>query len=174
MTKVPPRVLVLGLGNDALSDDAVGLHVAREVRDRLEDRPVVAVVESVGTGLTLLDEIVGCDRLVLIDAVQTGTVAPGTVCEWSLDAEPARRIAAPHSVGIFETIALGQRFGLHLPVQVEIVTVEVEDAATLNFGLTPSVQAAVNVAASRVVRLVKRWLENHPPVEPADAPLRGG
>jgi Ni,Fe-hydrogenase maturation factor len=35
MSSVSARVLVLGLGKDILTDDAVGLHVVREVRSRL-------------------------------------------------------------------------------------------------------------------------------------------
>jgi len=37
---MPAPVLVLGLGNDILSDDAVGLHVATTVRARLADADI--------------------------------------------------------------------------------------------------------------------------------------
>lgn len=68
------RILVLGLGNDILTDDAVGLLVARAVAERLRDRPQIAVRETTEMGLALLDEIADFDALILVDAVQTGRV----------------------------------------------------------------------------------------------------
>ena len=48
----PPRAVVLGLGNDLLGDDGIGLSVAREVRRRAP--PGVEVVESGEAGLALI------------------------------------------------------------------------------------------------------------------------
>jgi len=43
---VNPRLLLLGLGNDILTDDAIGLRVAAAVKERLADRPQVTVLAS--------------------------------------------------------------------------------------------------------------------------------
>ena len=69
-------IRVIGLGNDLLGDDAFGLIVARQVRERSAGRvPVVVTIES---GLRLLDYLEGAEHAVVVDAVQTGSAPPGT------------------------------------------------------------------------------------------------
>ncbi len=153
MNRVSPRttVLVLGLGNDILTDDAVGLLVVREVRARLGSGSGIEVRETTEMGLTLLDEIVDCGSLVLVDAVQTGQVPPGHVHEIGPDELPQVTANSPHFLGVGETLALGTSLGLAMPRQVRIFAIEVADPFTLGVRLTPAVEQAVMGAAERVV-----------------------
>jgi hydrogenase maturation protease len=150
MTATCARVLVLGLGNDLLGDDAVGLHVARAVSARLSGVADCVVRETMEMGLALLDEIVGCEHLLLVDSIETGSAPPGHVHEFDIDSLAGRRIAAPHFVGIVETLALGRTLGLAMPSDVQVFAIEVKDAFTLSVTLTPEVQRAVDVAAERI------------------------
>ena len=70
------RTLVLGLGNDILSDDGVGLQVARRVGELIGDRADVAEA-SVAT-IDLLPLMSGYDRVVIIDAFLSPDLPPGT------------------------------------------------------------------------------------------------
>lgn len=153
MSSVSPRttVLVLGLGNDILTDDAVGLLVAREVSFRLAPASGIAVRETTEMGLALLDEIADFECLVLVDAVQTGQFAPGHVHEIGLDELPQVTATSPHFLGVGETLALGTALGLTMPRQVRIFAVEVADPFTLGVRPTPDVEQAVPVAAERVI-----------------------
>ena len=86
------KTLVLGLGNPILSDDGVGLRVARELENRL-DQQEVTVVETSMAGLDLLDLLAGYDRAIIVDAIQTvgGKVGPDLpACSRSLRCHPAR------------------------------------------------------------------------------------
>jgi hydrogenase maturation protease len=150
MTAPLASVLVLGLGNDLLGDDAVGLHVARAAHARLAGVADCAVRETPEVGLALLDEIVGCQHLLLVDAIETGTAPPGFIHEFDADSLAGRRIAAPHFVGIVETLAMGRTLGLAMPRDVQIFAIEVKDAFTVRVALTPDVQRAVAVAVDRV------------------------
>ena len=49
------KTLVLGLGNPLLTDDSVGLRVARELRSLLSGRPDVVVEEDYWGGLRLME-----------------------------------------------------------------------------------------------------------------------
>lgn len=155
MTPPPASVLVLGLGNDLLGDDAVGLHVARAVDARLAGVGACAVRETMEMGLALLDEIAGYEHLVLVDAIETGAAPPGHLHEFDADSLPGRRIAAPHFVGLVETLALGRTLGLAMPRDNHIFAIEVRDAFTLRIALTPEVQRAVDVAADRIAARVR-------------------
>jgi hydrogenase maturation protease len=148
------RILVLGLGNDLLTDDAVGLRVARAAGARLGGRPDAVVRETMEMGLALLDEIVGFESLVVVDAIQTGRAPAGRIHEFGAGELDGRRLSAPHFLGIAETLFLGQRLGLPMPRRVRVVAVEVGDPFTLGTQMTAAVEAAVEEAAARVARLV--------------------
>lgn len=144
------KVLVLGLGNDVLTDDAVGLRVARAAASRLAGRPAVVVRETMEMGLALLDEIVGFDALVLVDSVQTGRAPAGHVHEFDGDALVGHRLSAPHFLGVAETLALGESLGFAMPRSVRVVAVEVADPFTMGMAMTAEVEGAVEGAADRV------------------------
>jgi len=71
------NVLILGLGNLLLSDEGVGVHVARALAQR-EFPPGVSVVEAGTAFLDVLPDIEKADRILLIDAMEGGG-APGSV-----------------------------------------------------------------------------------------------
>jgi len=150
-----PSVLVLGLGNDILTDDAVGLRIVEVLRDRFADEPDIELKSTTEMGLTLLDEIADRASLVLVDSVQTGKMPAGHVHEMDPAELSGVLTTAPHFLGVRETLVLGNLLGLPMPRQVRIVAVEVADPFTLGTELTPAVAAAVNVAADRVATLAR-------------------
>lgn len=158
----PPRpVLLLGLGNDILSDDAIGLEVARALREEFAGDPRIEVRETSEMGLALLDFLTGRRTALLVDAIQTGTVPPGTLLEPDPAEWEARGGCNPHLLGVAATLALGRRCGLPMPAQVKILAIEAADPFTLGTALTPALRTALPVAIARARRLL---------AELADAP----
>jgi len=155
-----PRVLVLGLGNDILTDDAVGLRVAEAARERLAGEPDIEVKTTTEMGLALLDEIADRQSVVIVDSVQTGGIAPGQIHE--IDSINLSRVltTAPHFLGIGETLALGKMLGLAMPAKVRIVAIEVDDPYTLGTNMTPAVEQAVAPAAERVSRQARLFVKD--------------
>ena len=68
--------LVLGLGNDILSDDGVGLLAARRVAELVGD--LANVAEACVATIDLLALISGYDRVVIIDSFLSPDLPPGT------------------------------------------------------------------------------------------------
>ncbi len=157
--KAPRRknpVLVLGLGNDILSDDAVGLHVAREIRQHLSDADGIEVQETSEMGLSLLDYIVGFDDLVLVDAVQTGQAPPGFLHEFDVSQLNVLPILSPHFVGVGEVVTLGRQLGLRVPRQVKIFAIEVKDPFTVGVCMTPPLRQVLPSIALRILAAARR------------------
>ena len=144
------KVLLLGLGNDILSDDAVGLRVARRLRDEFAHDDRIDVQETQEMGLALLDFIVGYRHVILVDSIQTGKAPPGTLHE--LDADTLRTLTGgtPHFVGVGETLALGRQLGLAMPDRVTIFAIEVADPFTLGTQMTPELERALPSLLERV------------------------
>jgi hydrogenase maturation protease len=154
---MPAPVLVLGLGNDILSDDAVGLHVAATVRAHLADEPDIEVRATTEMGLALLDEIAGRECVVLVDAVQTGQRPPGYVHELGPEDLSKVLTTSPHFLGVGETLALGRLLGLPMPAQVRIFAIEVADPFTLGLSMTPAVIQAVAATVERVTAQARQF-----------------
>ena len=156
-TVAHPRkgVLLLGLGNDILSDDAVGLYVAREIRQRLSDLDGVEVHETMEMGLSLLDYIVDFETVVLVDAVQTGRVPPGHLHEFNSDNLRILPTTSPHCLGVGEVLALGRELGMAMPGRVRILGVEVQDPFTIKTQITSALRRALPGIIERVLQLLR-------------------
>ena len=144
-------VLLLALGNDLLSDDAIGLHVVREVRRRLAGRAGVDIRETVEMGPALLDFIVGYQTVVIVDAVQTRQAPPGFLHEVEGADLKALPNLAPHFFGIGEILALGRVLKMQMPQRVKIFAVEVQDPFLLGTHLTEPLQQALPGIVNRVI-----------------------
>ncbi len=145
MTAAP--VLVLCLGNALRRDDAVALRVA----DALERAGAPAGAEirrSAASGLYLLDEMEGFDRVVVVDAVRTGAHPPGAVHALALEDLRAPAGPSPHAIGLPSALDLARRAGAPVPSRVALVLVEAAVMDEVGEGLTPAVEAAVPRAAA--------------------------
>ena len=146
----PPQMLLLGLGNDILTDDAVGLLVVRELRPRLAGLPSIDIRETTEMGLALLDFITGYRIVVIVDSIQTGNAPPGFLHELDPSALNQLTGRTPHFLGVTETLALGRQLGLAMPAQVKIFAIEVQDPFTLGTSLTPTLRSALPGITERV------------------------
>jgi len=147
------KTLVLGLGNPLLTDDGVGLRVARELRSRLTGRPDVVVEEDYWGGLRLMERMVGYDRSIVIDAVCGGDT-PGTIRCLHVQEMPTQHTASAHDATLSTALRFGHRVGAALPDLDDVLIVAVEAADVTSFGeeCTPQVDAAIPRAVETVLR----------------------
>ena len=144
------KTLVLGIGNPILSDDGVGIRVAHEVVKKLDD-PQITVAETSAAGLSLLDSIVGYDKVIIIDAIQTEEGKAGQIYRMEPeDFSFAKHISSPHQVNLVTALELGKVLGLTMPHEISIFAVEAKDIASFSEVCTPEVESAI----PEVVRIV--------------------
>ena len=150
------KTLVLGLGSSILSDDAVGLVVARRLRERLGDRDDVDFVLNEEGGMTLLEESLGYDRLVVIDSILTGS-EPGTIHR--LDPSDLGRSIhsnSPHGLNLATVLELGRTQGMDVPSDVVIYAIEAADTLTFAEELTPALAARVDSIVDQIAEELTR------------------
>jgi hydrogenase maturation protease len=152
------KTLVLGLGNPILTDDGVGVLVAEEVRRNLPvDTPIDIKEVSVG-GLSLMESMIGYDRVILIDAFQNANGHPGTVHKMNLqdliDISPTQHSASPHDASLVTALEAGQRLGFHLPKEITIFAIEVDNIEEFCDQPTPSVAAVIPHVTDSVLKEV--------------------
>ena len=142
MSDLKKSILLLGLGNDILTDDAAGLVMVRQLAKDLAGRPEIEVKETMEMGLALLDFMVGYPAVAIVDSIQTGRTPPGTLHVVDPAGLKSLTGRTPHFLGVGETLALGRQLGLAMPAQVRIYAIEVEDPFTLGTELTPALRRA--------------------------------
>ena len=136
------RTLVLGLGNTILSDDGVGIYVARELGKRIQNENVDIVEASLG-GLELLDPMVGYARVILIDAMPLGDKGVGTLVVCHPEDLGGGSAMARHQVPFHEALTLGRRLGMDLPEEITIYGIQVKDTMTFAESCTEEVNACI-------------------------------
>jgi len=159
MSLAEPRTLVLGLGNPLLGDDGVGWRVAEAAQAAAD--PPAANVEfdwHAGGGLALMERLMGYDRAILVDALQTGRGPVGSVHACPLEAlgnPVAGHLASAHETSLQTALEVGRQLGAALPAQIIVVGVEAQTVFEFSEQLSPAVAAAVPIAAARVRQLLE-------------------
>lgn len=145
------------MGNPILSDDGVGFRIVEELENRYDEREVTVIATDLA-GLSLLDLILGYDKVIIIDSIQTGEGKVGQV--YRLDAEDfttTRHAASPHDVNLATALELGKRLGLSVPREIVIIAIEVQDVTTFGESCTPKVERAIPAAVKMVARELAGW-----------------
>jgi len=163
-TRPAGRILVAGVGNVFLRDDAFGVEVIR----LLADRPWPDGVEIADFGIRgvhLVYELLnGCDLFVLIDAAQRG-YEPGTVTVLEIEPEdvtPGTPVMDAHGLAPDDIFAMLSSMGGH-PGRSLLVACEPADVSA-GMGLSDRVRAALPHA----VRAVEEILGQAPQKEGAN------
>jgi hydrogenase maturation protease len=145
------KTLVLGLGNPILRDDGVGIRVAHEVGNRLND-PRVTVAEASAAGFSLLDSIVGYDKVIIVDAIQTEKGRAGQIYHMgSEDFSPTKHLSSPHQINLATTLELGKMLNLAMPREINIIAVEAKDITSFGEKCTREVEQAIPKAVEMVL-----------------------
>jgi hydrogenase maturation protease len=161
-----PRILIAGIGNIFLGDDAFGSEVAQRLL-RLPPRDGVAVIDFGIRGLDLMYALGdGLNLAILIDAVPRGE-APGTLflLEPLLDQDGAQGSPSPldtHSMDPLKVLRAVASNGA-LPARTFIVGCEPSpfpDEDEVQMEMSPPVRAAVDEAVGMVQQIVARYLTN--------------
>lgn len=149
------RTVVIGVGNPVRADDAVGLHVAREVRARAKGS--CDVEELWAGGLLLVETMSGYDRAIVVDALSGEGIAPGDVVALELESLGAcRTVACGHDTSLPEGLALWRNAGVPVPGRITVLGVGAQDLVSLSEALTPAVGAAVPRAVEAVMNELAR------------------
>ena len=150
------KTLVLGLGNILLSDEGVGVHVVRLLRERYQFPQEVEILDGGTLGLDLLPYVEDADRLLMVDAVQMDA-PPGTVARLAGEEVPAvlNLKYSPHQMGVSDLLAAARLMGRY-PAELILWGIQ---PASLEVGLelSPAVAAQVETVVQNVLAELQRW-----------------
>jgi hydrogenase maturation protease len=141
--------LVIGLCNQYRRDDAVGLIVARCLKERAPEH--VRVLEESSEGAALMESWKDADAVILIDAVHSGA-EPGTLYRLNAHTQPIPTgfsHCSTHAFSTAEAIELARALG-QLPPRLVVYGVEGKTFVP-GLGLSPEVEKAAQEVVERVL-----------------------
>lgn len=78
-TVIDLKTAILGFGNPVRSDDAIGVYVANELKERLNDREDISVFDMGTSAFEILFKLKGHQRIIIIDGVINSGEPDGTL-----------------------------------------------------------------------------------------------
>lgn len=146
-------LVILGLGNDLLGDDGVGLLAAEALRSL--ERPEVSIRTTAQSGLYLLEHLQGFDDAIVVDSVVGDS--PGTIHELRGSDVQAVSVPSAHYVGLPEALALARASGLSVPRRLRIFGIEIDAAQRIGSAPSAPVVASLPRVVAAVVRAARDW-----------------
>jgi len=154
------NLLVLGIGNLVMNDDAAGVHVAQELAKKYNNKIDELLVLDGGTlGLDLLGYIDWADRLVLVDAVDMG-LDPGTVVKLEgddIDVAFENKLSA-HQMGMKDMLLTAELMG-ERPEEVVFYGIQ-SGSVQMDMELSDAVKNNIPKLISHVEAEITSFLDN--------------
>lgn len=144
------RILVLGIGNLLLGDEAVGVRIVEALEQRYRLPAHVEVLDGGTSGMELMEMMADRDHLIVADAVLTGA-APGSVAVLYDEEIPAlfTRKVSPHQLGLSDVL-MALRLTDEFPRRLTLVGV-VPASLEPGIGLSTVVSQAIEPALAQVL-----------------------
>ncbi|MBN2548680.1 MAG: hydrogenase maturation protease [Anaerolineales bacterium] len=166
-----PAILVVGLGNPILGDDGAGWRVAEWIHQRLEAPeageaaiPAEAIeVDCLSLGgLSLMERLVGYRRVIIVDAVNSGSRPIGSLVVARLEELPAytsSHTASAHDTSLLNALQVGRLMGADLPDEIMVVGIESPFVYDFTEKLSAPVTAAIPQAGEEAWMIMRRWVQ---------------
>ena len=148
------RVKVVALGNSTASDDGLALRALERLRARGLP-PGVELVSAERDPLRLVEEVEGCEKLVVLDAIYTGASPPGTLHKFRFEGEVQERPLTLHRLDGLTALGLALALAKRTPKEVVIIGLEPKDLGP-GLSLSPEVERRLDALVKEVLAEIGR------------------
>lgn len=119
------KTLILGIGNNILTDDGIGSRLVSDLIKLISDSEVHYDTACCG-GLEIIEYIKDYERVIFIDAIRTQEGRPGDVYYFvPSDFRETSHLSSLHDVSFITALKLGHTLNLGLPNDLHIIAVEI-------------------------------------------------
>lgn len=135
------QVLILGVGNEILTDDSIGPRIANDLEKMFPDSGADFMISSLG-GLEVLELICNYKEVIIIDAIRTRDGEPGTVYLMKPDDfKETLHLSSFHDVNFLTALKLGEELDFKVPEEISIIAIEIIEDLVFSNDLTPPLRA---------------------------------
>lgn len=154
------KTIILGVGNQILGDDGVGVHVANKLKKQIQNQDIT-IDEAITGGMNLLEMILDYDKAIIIDAVKTKTGKNGQVKRIPLSDFSTMHSCNPHDVSLIEAVDMAKKMGeTRIPKEIVIIGIMMKQIPC-EFGekLSKNIATAVPKAVKMTLNEIKKDLK---------------
>jgi len=140
-----------------MGDDGVGIYVVRMLKDMIRAGTDVEFKELSVGGLRLVEEMLGYDRVIMIDSMSSNDVKPGRIREFrSEQFKETLQVSSPHVTNFATALELYKKLEPDaIPRTIRIFTIDIKPEFIFGEGLSPPVQEAASKLVDQIVREIK-------------------
>jgi hydrogenase maturation protease len=150
------KTLILGLGNNILTDDGIGSRLVHDLELMIGDTDINYNSACCG-GLEIIEYIKGYELVVFIDAIRTLKGNPGDVYYFiPSDFRETSHLSSLHDVSFLTALKLGDSLKLDLPTDLHIIGIEIIEDMEFSEDFTPPLKERYPGILQEVFELVKQ------------------
>lgn len=142
-----------------MGDDGVGWKVVEKLSTAISQQSSVEVDTAALGGLSLMERLIGYERVIIVDSMETGQSPVGSVSVFPLASLPdpmAGHSASAHDATLITALRTAEQLGADIPRQIDIVAIEAENVYDFSEELSHPVAAAVPLAVEKIIELLNR------------------
>lgn len=153
------KTLILGLGNDILTDDGIGPKIVLDLQTENFLKTINFQNVFIG-GLEILELIEGYEKVIFIDAIVTEHGIPGTVYLFTPgDFKETLHLSNLHDANFLTALALGTKMGMNLPEDISIIAIEIIEDRVFSDKLSPEIAIKFPAIYNKVLGLVNSFIK---------------
>jgi len=150
------KILILGLGNNILTDDGIGPRLVCDLAQMINNPDVQFDTASCG-GLEIMEYIKSYEKVVFIDAIRNRNAKPGDVYYFiPSDFRETSHLSSLHDVNFLTALELGKIINLDLPADLHIIAVEIIEDMVFSEEFTPPLKEKYHAILENVFAIVSR------------------
>ncbi|HUW42669.1 MAG TPA: hydrogenase maturation protease, partial [Thermoplasmata archaeon] len=138
-----------------LTDDGIGIIVAREIAER--HIPGVDVDEATASGIEVMEMMLDYEKVVIVDATMFPNREPGEIMRLKEeDFSHTVHGSSPHGVNLSTAIALGRKTSPErMPREIVFIAMQAEDVSTFSEKMTAKVEKRLPDFVDLVVKEIQ-------------------
>ena len=149
------QILVLGVGNEILTDDGIGPKLAYRLENDFQNPKIRFDTASLG-GLELLEFIQGYQTVVFIDAIKTQNGIPGSVYYFTpSDFKETLHLSNLHDVSFLTALKFGEKVGMQIPDKIRIIAIEIIEDLVFSNSFSPEIEEKYEDIYEEVFEYIK-------------------
>ena len=155
------KTLILGLGNDILTDDGIGPRLVRDLA-QINNSPDVQFETASCGGMEIIEYIRGYEKVVFIDAIRTLEGTPGDVHYFiPSDFRETLHLSNLHDISFLTALKLGKILNMDLPADLHIITVEIIEDMEFSEEFSPVLKERYAGILDETSIIIKRILHQN-------------
>jgi len=152
------KTLILGIGNDILTDDGIGSRLVNDLIKSISNPEVYYNIACCG-GLEIVEYIKDYERVVFIDAIRTQNGRPGDVYYFiPSDFRETSHLSNLHDVSFLSALKLGHALNLGLSNDLHIIAVEIIEDMEFSEDFSPQIKQRYPEILEKVIEILRRIL----------------